>query len=153
MRWRLFITAILALAAQGAQLYIVSESLSDDRAWFYYRSVDVRPDGPAARRVRNASPGELVEANNPCAVKPGALQTVLKKYPTAESVFGAISFGIVAQCGSSSIVLGLPMDAKRRPGALAAGPSQTGSPMRPGLRDYRSGIRIERHLSRPHRGG
>src|SRR5580658_3221121 len=104
MRWRLFITAILAPAAQGAQLYIASVSLSDDRAWFYYRSVDVRPDGPAAGRVRNTSPGELVAANNPCAVKPGALQTVLKKYTKAEGVFGAISFGIVAQCGSSSIV-------------------------------------------------
>jgi TonB family protein len=138
MRWRLLITAILAVVAHGAeipepsQIYIVSVSLSDDGAAFEYRLIDVRPDGrnslirysriatfnlncpriivqSAAGRVRNTSPGELVETNNPCAVKPGTLNAVLKKYPRAEGVFEAISFGIVAQCGSSSIVLGLPM--------------------------------------------
>ncbi len=57
----------------------------------------------------NTTPGRLVEAGNPCAVKPGALNAALKKYPRRESVFEAVSFGIVVECGRSSVSLGLPM--------------------------------------------
>lgn len=138
MRWRLLITVTMAVIAQGAevaapsQLYIVSAFFSDNGPAFYYRVIEVKPDGPdslvrysrvaavnlycpriivqsAEGRVRNTSPGELVKASNPCVVKPDALNATLKKYSRTESVFEAISFGIVAQCGSSSVALGLPI--------------------------------------------
>jgi hypothetical protein len=63
----------------------------------------------ALARVRNTLPGELVKATNPCAVKPAAVRTALKKYARTEGVFEAISFGIVARCGASSISVGLPI--------------------------------------------
>jgi TonB family protein len=138
MRWRLLIPGIMAIIAQGAeisapsQFYIVSAFFSDNGPAFYYRVIEVKQDGPdslvrysrvatvnlycpriivqsAEGRVRNTSPGELVKASNPCAVKPGALNDILRKYARTESVLEAISFGIVAQCGSSSNVLELPI--------------------------------------------
>jgi hypothetical protein len=64
----------------------------------------------AEARVRNETPGKLVGANNPCAIRPDALEATLKRYPRSEGVFEAISFGIVVQCGQSSVSLGLPID-------------------------------------------
>ncbi len=113
--------------------YIVSESFSDDGAQFYYRLLDVKQDGPdsvvryvriaptgfcqrlvvqsAEARMRDTSPAQLAGKDNPCAVRPEALMTSLKRYARAEAVFEAISFGVVAQCGPSSVVaLTLPID-------------------------------------------
>jgi TonB family protein len=137
MRWRLLITGILAVIAQGAevaapsQLYIVSVSFSDNGPSWYFRVTEVKQDGPDSlvrysriapsnlycsrlivqsveARVHRTSPGKLVRANNPCAVEPNTLNAALKKYAGAGTVFEATRFGIVAQCGPSSIVLGLP---------------------------------------------
>jgi hypothetical protein len=97
MWWRLLVTSIVAVFAQGAdlaapsQLYIVSVFFSDNGAAFYYRVIDVKQDRrdsvvrysrvamvnlncprmvvqSALARVRNTLPGELVKATNPCAV-------------------------------------------------------------------------------------
>ncbi len=141
MCWRLTITAIMTAVALRAavtapsQFYIVSVFFSDNGPAFYYRLVDVRQDGPdslvrysriatvnlycprtivqsAEVRVRNTAPGELVKANNPCSVNTDALKASLKRYARVQGVFEAISFGVIAQCGSSSISLGLPISAK-----------------------------------------
>jgi TonB family protein len=141
MPWRLLITAIMAVIAHGAevagpsQLYIVSTFFSDNGAALYYRVIEVKQDGPdslvrysriasvnlfcprmivqsAEGRVHNTSPGELVKDSNPCAVKPKSLRATLRKYTRTVGVFEAISFGIVAQCGSSSIAFGLPISEK-----------------------------------------
>jgi TonB family protein len=137
MRWRLLIASIFAVLAQGedltapSQFYIVSVFFSDGGG-FYYRVIDVTQEGPdsvvqytrvapvnaycprmivqsARARVPNTSPAQLVKRSNLCAVKPGALSATLKKYAGFEGVFEAVSFGIVTQCGSSSISLGLPI--------------------------------------------
>ena len=55
------------------------------------------------------TPAELTKNNNPCVVNPTSLSAALRQYPRKEGVFEAISFGIVAQCGSSSVSLGLPI--------------------------------------------
>src|ERR1700737_3548636 len=134
---RLLIAGIVAVIAQGAevvapsQLYIVSAFFSDNGPAFYYRVIEGKQDGPdslvrysrvaavnlycprmivqsAEGRVRATSPGELVKTNNPCAVKPDDLKVTLKKYARTVSAFEAISFGIVAQCGSRFTAIGLP---------------------------------------------
>ncbi|HEV1285978.1 MAG TPA: energy transducer TonB [Bryobacteraceae bacterium] len=63
----------------------------------------------AEARIRDKSPGDLVKTANPCAVNPRSLAAEVKRYPRSESVFEAISFGIVAECGPASVTLGLPM--------------------------------------------
>jgi TonB family protein len=63
----------------------------------------------AETRVHGTSPAQLVKDNNPCAVKPRALRTALREYSQKVGVFETVSFGIVAQCGSSSVSLGLPI--------------------------------------------
>jgi TonB family protein len=73
----------------------------------------------AEARVPNTSPGELVKATNPCAVKPAAVSATLKKYARTEGVFEAISFGIVAQCGASTISFGLPISQRVDLGRLS----------------------------------
>ena len=60
--------------------------------------------------MRDTSPAQLAGKSNPCAVRPEALVTSLKQYARAEAVFEAISFGLVAQCGPSSVALTLPID-------------------------------------------
>ena len=132
-------TAVLiAIAASGAVVdgpsyfYAVSVSFSDNGAQFYYRILDATQDGPdtvvryiriaptnvycprmmvqaAETRIRNQSPAKLVAGNNPCAVKPEALRASLDRYRRADGVFEAISFGIVARCGQSSVTLDLPI--------------------------------------------
>lgn len=61
-------------------------------------------------RVHDKSPAELVRRNNPCAVSPASLHAAIDPYRKGASVLEAISFGIVAQCGQSSVSLGLPID-------------------------------------------
>lgn len=51
----------------------------------------------------------LVKTGNPCTVKPKALDAAVRKYSRSEGVFEATSFGLVAQCGGSPIVLRLPI--------------------------------------------
>jgi TonB family protein len=137
MFWRLLIIAAMAIAAHGAELagpsefYVVSQFFSDYGAQFYYRDIDVKQVGSDSviryarvaptnvycrrliiqaveARVRDKSPAQLVGINNPCAVKPAALRAALHKYPQRGGGFETISFGIVAQCGPSSVSLGLP---------------------------------------------
>jgi hypothetical protein len=175
------IAAVVARAEEfsvPSQLYIVSVFLSPDVSAFHYRDrvVDVKPAGPdslirysrvatvnlncpriivqsATGRVHNTSPGELVKANNPCAVKPGALNALLKRYPRAEGAVEFITFGIVAQCGSSSIVLGLPISEKVDMDLL-----QRENPKLARLWNLASEITdpvfgSNGHISRPHGGG
>lgn len=140
MLWWLLIASIFGVLAQGedlaapSQFYIVSDFFSDGGG-FYYRVIDVKQEGPdsvvhytriapvnaycprlivqtAEARVPNTSPAELVKTSNPCAVKPRVLSATLKTYVGNEGVFESVSFGIVAQCGSSSITLGLPISQK-----------------------------------------
>ncbi len=146
--WRMFWPTLLAVSigaaavvGQGAELadpsefYIVSEYFSDNGALFYYRLIDVRPDGPgslvryariapfspycsrtivqaAEAKVPNISPAQLVKNNNPCGVSPKALHAALRKYAQTGGVFETISFGISARCGDSSVSLQLPIPEK-----------------------------------------
>jgi TonB family protein len=134
----MLIAGLLAVMLQGAvtvapsQFYIVSVFFSDNGAAFYYRLIEVKPDGSGALvrysriaaaslycprivvqtaegRLDNTSLAALVGTRNLCAVKQRALNAALKKYRRTEAVFEAVSFGIVAQCGSSLVSLGLPM--------------------------------------------
>jgi TonB family protein len=136
---RLLLMAVAATLACGtetvgpSEFYAVSVFFSDSGALFYYRVIDVRPDGPdslirytrvapmnsycprmivqsSTARVSNMTPFQLVKDNNPCMVKPGTLQAALKKFQRKAGVFETISFGIVAECGSSPVTLGLPID-------------------------------------------
>lgn len=131
------VVASVAVIAQGAELvgpsrfYIVSEFFSDNGARLYYRLIDVSPDGsdsviryariaPADAycphlgvqategRVRDESPAQLVGRNNPCAVEGASLRAALNEYRQRGGGFEFASFGIVAQCGHSSVTLRLP---------------------------------------------
>jgi Gram-negative bacterial TonB protein C-terminal len=140
------LTTFLAEAkdvAGPSQFYIVSSYFSDAGALFYYRLIDVRQEGSdaiirysriapvsqwcprvmvqsAEARVANTSPAALVGTKNPCVVKPANLGIALRKYRQKAGVLEAISFGVVAQCGSASIVLRLPIDQAVRMSALKA---------------------------------
>jgi TonB family protein len=129
--------AVTVLVVQGAELpgpsefHVVSAFFSDNGALFYYRVIDVTQEGSgsvvryariaptnvfcprtivqaAESRVRDRSPAQLAGSNNPCAIKPAALSATVKKFRQHADVLETISFGIVAQCGSSSISLELP---------------------------------------------
>ncbi|HXE53757.1 MAG TPA: hypothetical protein VN541_12105 [Tepidisphaeraceae bacterium] len=93
---RILLLGLLGVFAEGAaaegpsEFYVVSEFFSDNGALFYYRGLDVKPDGPdtivryiriaplnviCSRRVivqardvrlRNTSPADLVIQSNPC---------------------------------------------------------------------------------------
>lgn len=134
---RLLLVASVAVLAQAAEpagpseFYVVSQFFSDNGALFYYRVIDVKQIGSdsviryvriaptnvhcprkiiqvAEATVRDKTPAQLVGSNNPCAVKPKDLRAALNKHRERVGVFEAISFGIVAQCGNSSVSLGLP---------------------------------------------
>jgi TonB family protein len=134
---RLLALAVTVLVVQGAEqpgpseFHVVSVAFSDNGALFYYRVIDVTQEASgsvicyariaptnvfcprtivqaAEARVHDRSPAQLAGANNPCAIKPAALSATLKRFRQHGSVFETISFGIVAQCGSSSISLTLP---------------------------------------------
>jgi len=118
--------------AGPSQFYAVSVFFSDNGVSFYYRILHVKQDGAGSiiRYIRIApmnvycsrtvvraiekrvseSPERLVGSNNPCAVNLGRLRAALKRYRRSDGVLEAISFGIVAQCGQTSSVLGLPID-------------------------------------------
>ncbi len=121
--------------AEPSEFYIVSESFSDNGALFYYRWIDVTPDGAgslvryariapfspyclrtivqaAEAKVPNVSPAQLVKNNNPCDIKPSALHAALGKYAQTGGVFETIGFGIRASCGNSSVSLPLPIPEK-----------------------------------------
>jgi TonB family protein len=137
----LLLAGIVAVVAHGAvvpepsQFYTVSVFFSDNGALFYYRILDVRQDGPGSvvryvriapsslycprvmvqaveSRVAGASPAQLAGQINPCAVRPDALRSSVERYRRTDGVFEAISFGIVAQCGPSSVALALPIGQK-----------------------------------------
>lgn len=136
MLLRLLLLAGLAFSELRAEIkpssfYIISEFFSDNGPLFYYRLIEVQPDGPnsvvryvriAPRnvycprmmiqavegRAKGKSPAELVGRNNPCAVEPSKLRSALRKFYRQGAVFETISFGIVAQCGPSSVSLALP---------------------------------------------
>src|ERR1022692_4695588 len=112
---RLFlICAVAILAARANQtgpseFYIVSVSISDNGGLFYLRILSVKQEGPDSivryirigprsvpcplktlqaveTRVPNTTPAQLVETNNPCALKPGSLKFAIKKYARRTSV-------------------------------------------------------------------
>jgi TonB family protein len=121
-----------AEAPAPSQLYVVSVFFSDNGALLYYRLTEVRPEGTgslvryirvapvntmcarrmivqaAEVRTPNASPAQLVRNNNPCAMKPSAFRSTLKKYARRSGIFEANSFGLAGQCGTSSTVFELP---------------------------------------------
>lgn len=138
MCWRLLTIGIMTVMAHGADVtgpskfYVVSRFFSDNGALFYYRVIDVRPEGTGSSvryirvaptnvycprmivqatraTVQDKRPTEIVRHNNPCAIRPRDLDAALRKYKRTMGVFETISFGIVAQCGSSSVTLELPM--------------------------------------------
>lgn len=128
------VTAILAAGSKPtgpSEFYVVTVSFSDDGALFYYRVLDVKPDGAGSivrytriaprtescprkivqsveARVPSTTPSQLVGRNNPCAVAPGDLKSAVKHYARRAGVFEAVSFGVVAHCGAGSISLALP---------------------------------------------
>ena len=129
--------ALLAQAAEGvgpSEFYAVSVSFSDYGLQYFYRVVDVKADGSDSlvryvrvapsnvycpkmivqaveARIRNTSPIRLVR-NNPCAVTAATLHAALRMPNRVESVFETISYGVVAQCGASAVVLDLPISEK-----------------------------------------
>jgi len=139
MLWRAFIIGIGAVIAQAAhapapsQFYIVSVSFSDFGLALSYGMVEVKPDGAdsvvrysriatvnpycprmivqsAEARLRNTAPAKVIGTSNPCSVRTSALQSALKKPAHAAVVLESVRFGIVAQCGSSSVSLSLPIE-------------------------------------------
>jgi len=139
MIWRILLLGLLGVLAEGAKVerpseyYVVSEFFSDNGALFYYRVIDVKPDGPdtviryiriaplsevCSRRVivqsreirlRGTSPADVAGKSNPCAVSTLTLDKTLKHYKQAAGILEAISFGTVARCGSEIVALGLPI--------------------------------------------
>ncbi len=131
------LTAMIAITAQAAhhaapsQFYVVSVFFTDFGQPFYYRLIEVRPKdaGSIVRYVRVApasafcprvvvqgvearvskSPAELTSDYNPCLVEPKTLRRATGEYSRKVGVFETISFGVVAECGSSTISLGLPI--------------------------------------------
>ncbi|QOY85069.1 hypothetical protein [Paludibaculum fermentans] len=112
---------------------MVSASFSDHGLQFYYRVVEVRQDSPdsvirylrvapnnvycprmivqaAEARVAGKTPAQLAGRSNPCAVDPLKFRAALRKPQEINSVFEAISYGIVANCGGSSVSLSLPIE-------------------------------------------
>lgn len=138
MLWRVFLFCLSAAIAQASEqsgpseFYVVSASFSDHGVLFYHRVVAVRQDGSdtvvryirlapasaycartivqaAEARVSGKSPAQLIGQNNPCAVNPRTFRATLPKPRKNLSAFEATSYGIVAQCGDTSISLGLPI--------------------------------------------
>jgi len=61
--------------------------------------------------VHRTSPAKLANGSNPCAVKQGAFDAAVKKFAgTSLAAFESTAFGVVAQCGSQSVVLRLSSD-------------------------------------------
>jgi TonB family protein len=142
MRQRFLALAFIAIdtwcagAPMPSQIYIVSASFSDLGPLFYYRVVDVQPDGrdvvisytrigwtdprfcarkivqSAQVRLRSRTIEDLVKANNPCAVKPQDLAATVKKYSITAGHFETFSVGVVATCGSIRSILELPDQSK-----------------------------------------
>jgi TonB family protein len=128
----------MAVVAHGAQppgpseFYIVSDSFTDSGPRFFYRVLAVTQDGAdsviryvriapvspycgarlmvqaAQARVQGKSPADLAGTNNPCAVKPGSLRAAVRQYHHRVGIFETVSFGIVAECGASTVSLELP---------------------------------------------
>jgi TonB family protein len=128
----LAVIATLAHAVEPSRFYIISESFSDFGPAYYYRILDVQPQGNGSliryiriapgsvycqRRIIQAvdthvpdrAPAQLVGTNNPCDVKPARLQTVIRKYTRRAGTFETISFGIVATCSGKTVGLALPI--------------------------------------------
>lgn len=122
-----------AVAPEPSHFYTVSVFFSDNGALFYYRVLDVGQDGldsvvryvriapsslycprlivqAVGSRVAGVSPAQLAGQINPCAVRPDALESSVNRYRRSDGVFEAISFGIIAQCGLSSVALALPIE-------------------------------------------
>lgn len=134
---RLALLAMIAAVALGAgvvrpsSFYIVSIFFSDSGPRFYYRLIEVTPDGSGSlvryswigwvnficprtvvqsvERHVDQSPARLARRNNPCGIEPRDLNAALSQYAQAGNALESISFGIVAQCGAESISLGLPI--------------------------------------------
>jgi TonB family protein len=128
------VAAILAASAKAAvpsEFYVVSVLFSDNGALFYYRILDVKQEGvdslvryfriaprsvscpreivqAVEARVANTTPAQLVEKNNPCALKSAALKAAIKKYAQHAGGLETISFGVVAQCDGVPVSLSLP---------------------------------------------
>ncbi|MBN9662470.1 MAG: hypothetical protein J0H49_30000 [Acidobacteria bacterium] len=135
---RVYLLCLAAAIAQASEqsgpseLYAVAATFSDHGVLFYHRIVAVRQDGPdsvvryiriapasaycprmvvqaAEARVSGKTPAQLVGENNPCAVNPRTFRATHPKPRRNQSVFEATSYGIVAQCGDTSISLALPI--------------------------------------------
>ncbi len=139
MIWRVLLLGLYLVLGAAAEiegpkeLYIVSEFFSDAGPSFYYRVIEVRPEGPDTvvryiriaplnlvcsrhvivqsreTKLRNTSPAHVVGQSNPCGVTSPAFQAALKRYAQRDGHFEAISFGIVAKCGSGTTALSLPI--------------------------------------------
>jgi TonB family protein len=135
----IILAGLAAMFADGAsvagptEFYVVSEFFSDNGALFYYRILDVKPDGSdtivryirvapvavvcarriivqaAEARLPNVSLAAIVGNRNPCAVNSKTLSRAIQSNSRKASVLEAISFGIVAKCGSETNALGLPI--------------------------------------------
>ncbi len=138
MRWLLpLIPIVLGFGGQvvprtPASLYIVSLSFSNFGPAFYYRVIELSPDGADSivrytrvanvnlycprmvvhsteARLRGIALRTIVQGPNPCGVRPSRLGALLREYHQKASTFETISFGIVARCGGATVKLGLPI--------------------------------------------
>ena len=141
MNWRFLVAGVFAIVAPASelvvpsQLYIVSESFSDNGPAFYYRLIELHQDGPdsvvrytrvahvnlqcprmvvqnAEARLPGKSIAGLIGPTNPCAVDAGAFRAAWKNDETRGGVLDTISFGLVARCRSSDVVFELPIHEK-----------------------------------------
>lgn len=126
--------AAAAPISQPKSFHLVSVAFSDHGASFYYRILDIQPDGqsgaivtysrigpmdPSCHRpkiesiratVKGRTPAELTGQDNPCNVNPVRLREAVNRYRWQESVFETFSLGIVAGCsGGQQVILALPM--------------------------------------------
>ncbi len=60
-------------------------------------------------KVHDATPAQLAENNNPCAVNPSALKAAIEHYSRRAGILEAISFSVAARCDGASVLLSLPM--------------------------------------------
>lgn len=131
--YRMWLIAVLSLIAQAAepahpsQLYIVSVYLTDNGPSAYYHLLELQPNGSGSF-VRYTSMGlannqiilrtaskqlpktvsQLTAQNNPCAVSPGALKVAVQRFHRSEPSLLSLTYGIVAQCGASSVTFAVP---------------------------------------------
>ena len=125
-----------ALYGKDAELpnafYIVSMVTSDASPFWYHYVLDVKPDGHdsivryiriapmdsmcaeattvevATARLAGVSPSDLISPNDLCAIDAASINRELQRQVRTAAIDDSVRFGIVASCGSRTVVVHLP---------------------------------------------